>query len=265
MATFESQAIKEVRAADPEELMLRYKESGSLELRNQLVMHYLQYVNTAIWGMRTILISNIPYDDFFDQGVLALMECIERYDPDRGASFDTYSYMAIRCAMLKYLRKQNWLSNRLWEMRKKIVRARAALEQQLGRQPAERELAEYLGISEGELGKCAMEIAVIDTISFEELLESAAESRYRQQTHSVEGEVIDKIVRGELQKALAESIDLLEGKQKQVVALYYYENLNLREIGEVLDVSPQRVSQIRKKALEKLMISMKERGFDNLG
>ena len=81
--------------------------------------------------MRSVLLSNIPFEDFFNQGVLALIDCIERYDPDRGASFDTYSYLGIRGSILKYLRKQNWLPNRVWEARKKIAQGRSELEQRL--------------------------------------------------------------------------------------------------------------------------------------
>lgn len=264
MSAQSAHAIKEVRITNPEELMLRYKATGDIALRNQLVMHYLQYVNTAIYGMRTILLSSIPYDDFFNQGILALIDCIERYDPTRGASFDTYSYLGIRGAILKYLRKQNWLSNRLWEARKKITHGKNALEQELLREPTSQELAEYLDMSEAQLGKCMVEISVIDTVSFEDLLESAYNSNLQVPGDSAENEAIEGLLKTELRGALAESIEALPAKQRQVITLYYYENLNLREIGEVLEISPQRISQIRKKALEQMSAALKQRGYDGI-
>ena len=257
MASPSKKHTEEDKAINPEEVMRRYKTTGDVELRNQLVMHYLQFVNVAIYSMRSILLSNIPFEDFFNQGVLALIECIDRYDPDRGASFDTYSYLGIRGAILKYLRKQNWLSNRVWEARKRITQGRAELEQKLMREPSDRELADHLGLSEKQLDGLITEMSVVDTVSFDEMLESsllgAADT-----LAGTEGDVSDRLLREEMQEALAAAIDALPAKQKQVISLYYYENLNLREIGEVLGVSQQRVSQIRAKALESLTEAMKK-------
>lgn len=252
-------AIKEVRVENPEELMEKYKQTGNLELRNQLVMHYLQHVNVAIYSMRSILLSNIPFEDFFDQGILALMECIERYDPERGvATFETYCYTGIRGAILKYLRKQNWLPNRLWEARKKITQGRNHLEQTLMRTPTDKELAEHLQISEEKLLKYISEISVIDTVSFENLLGQSVEGFLSRTMDISTEEVGFDLFRGELQEALGKAIDQLSPKQKQIITLYYYENLNLREIGEVLGLSQQRVSQIRKQGLDALQQALYE-------
>lgn len=257
MASNSRKKADEDKTIAPEELMRKYKATGDIEIRNQLVMHYLQFVNVAIYSMRSILLSNIPFEDFFNQGVLALIECIERYDPDRGASFDTYSYLGIRGAILKYLRKQNWLPNRVWEARKRITQGRAELEQKLMREPSDRELADYLDLSEKQLDGLISEMSVVDTVSFEELLESsymgAADG-----LGTTEGDASDRLLRDEMQEVLAAAIDALPPKQKQVISLYYYENLNLREIGEVLGVSQQRVSQIRAKAVESLTEAMKK-------
>lgn len=260
MSNNESRLIKEIKVDNPEKLMLRYKETGDVELRNQLVMHYLQYVNISIYSMRSILLSNIPFDDFFNQGILALIDCIERYDPSRGASFDTYSYMGIRGSILKYLRKQNWLPNRVWEARKKIAQGRFALEQSLLREPTDRELAEHLGISEKQLSSLISEISVVETVSFEELLENTYSSITENTGLISDIDISDGLLQQELLTALAAAIDALPPKQKQVISLYYYENLNLREIGEVLDVSQQRVSQIRSRALEALTEAMRDFG-----
>jgi len=262
MASNGRNSVSEIKVNDPEELMRLYKSNGDVELRNRLVMHYIQYVNAAIYSMRSVLLSNIPFEDFFNQGVLALIDCIERYDPDRGASFDTYSYLGIRGSILKYLRKQNWLPNRVWEARKKIAQGRSELEQRLMREPTDRELAVHLSLSEKQLDGLITEMSVIDTVSFEELLESA----YTNMTENIgnaseNGDVSERIFQEELLAALGAAIEALPDKQKQVVSLYYYENLNLREIGEVLNVSQQRVSQIRAKALESLTENLQ--GFIN--
>lgn len=258
MASNNKKKSDEDKVIDPEELMRKYKATGDIEIRNQLVVHYLQFVNIAIYSMRSILLSNISFEDFFNEGVLALIECIDRYDPDRGASFDTYSYLGIRGAILKYLRKQNWLPNRVWEARKRITQGRAELGQKLMREPSDRELADYLGLSEKQLDGLIFEMSVIDTVSFEELLESSYMGASDGAGAVMEGDVSDRLLHDELQEALAAAIDALPPKQKQVISLYYYENLNLREIGEVLGVSQQRVSQIRAKAIESLSEAIKK-------
>lgn len=254
----ESFAIKEVTLENPEKVMNEFKATGSVELRNKLVMHYLKLVNLAIGSMRSVLLSNVPYEDFFNQGVIALIDCLERYDPTRGATFDTFSYLAIRGAILKYMRKQNWLTNRAWDAQNKISQGRKHLEQELLREPTDRELAEYLGITEQQLSQRIVEIASVDTISFEEMIEQAWEGVIEKSMDNSKSHVDSNLLEKELRDELAKAIDCLDSKEKQVISLYYYENLNLREIGEVLDISQQRVSQIRKKALDKLYEKMKE-------
>jgi RNA polymerase sigma factor for flagellar operon FliA len=252
-----ARTIREVHLENPEAVMREYKATGKIELRNQLVMHYLQHVNAAIYSMRSILFSNVPFDDLFNEGILALMDCIDRYEPDRGATFDTYSYMGIRGAILKYLRKQNWLPNRTWEARKAITAGRSELEQKLLREPTDAELADYLKMTPQQLSQTIVEISSADTVSFEEMLEQAFEHPSLHAAHDDEG-VGSNLLQTELRNTLASAIEALPPKQKQVISLYYYENLNLREIGEVLDLSQQRVSQIRKKALDALTKAMKE-------
>ncbi len=252
-------SIKEVKIDNPEEIMVKYKQSGDETLRNQLVMHYLQYVNIAIYSMRSILISNVPFEDFFNEGIIALMDCIDRYDPFRAiATFDTYSYKGIRGAILKYNRKQNWLPNRLWKARKNIFQAKTALEQKLLREPTNAELAEYLEITEEKLSRYIREMAVVNTVSFEELVNEKYGNLLKSISLSDSDDPDNDMLAEEMQIALARAVEELSPKQKQIIALYYYENLNLREIGEVLDLSQQRISQLRKKALEKLKVALSE-------
>ncbi len=250
--------IRDIPVDDPDKLMRQYKATGDVELRNQLVMHYLQRVNIAIYSMRSILLSNIPFEDFFDQGVIALIDCIERYDPDRGASFDTYSYTAVRGAILKYLRKQNWLSNRVWEARKRIKSASKELEQTLMREPTGQELSEHLGISEKELSKLVVEMSAADTVSFEKLVEQTYGGGVEEYNLSSDEEIDQRLMDRELRDVLIRAVEKLPPKEKQVIALSFYENLNLKEISLVLDVTPQRVSQIRKKALNLLAAELQK-------
>jgi RNA polymerase sigma factor for flagellar operon FliA len=136
------------------------------------------------------------------------------------------------------------------------------LEQKLLREPTDAELAEYLGITEQQLNQRIVEISSIDTISFEEMIEQAWEGVIEKSMDNSKSQVDSDLLENELKGELAKAIDCLDPKEKQVISLYYYENLNLREIGEVLDISQQRVSQIRKKALDKMYEEMKEYRYD---
>jgi RNA polymerase sigma factor for flagellar operon FliA len=160
------------------------------------------------------------------------------------------------------MRKQNWLTNRAWDAQNKISQGRKHLEQKLLREPTDAELAEYLGITEQQLNQRIVEIASIDTISFEEMIEQAWEGVIEKSMDNSKSQVDSDLLENELKGELAKAIDCLDPKEKQVISLYYYENLNLREIGEVLEISQQRVSQIRKKALDKMYEELKEYRYD---
>ena len=138
---------------DPVELMRIYKQTGDLEVRNQLVVHYMDSVKKTVMSMRSILPGNMQYDDFVNQGVLALIDCIEKYQFDRGASFDTYIYKRLRGSVLSYMRKQSWLPYRVRAAKRNIQQEQERMIAELGREPTNAELAERLQMSQKELDK----------------------------------------------------------------------------------------------------------------
>lgn len=239
-------------AEEADALMRAYKATGDLQKRNALVMYYTNQIDIAIRSMRSILLSNIPYEDFFNQGVLALIDCIERFDPERGVSFQTYIYRGIRGALLNYMRKQKWLPNRVREARRDIQRVRKELQGKLLREPTEEELAQELGITTEKLSKLQMEISAVDAVSLEEMMEESYGNVMSCNQNPFEDSVSHGLLDAELRQILAKAISELTPKQQQVITLCYYENLNLREIGDVLQLTQQRVSQIRSAAIAKL-------------
>ncbi len=246
---------------NPDAVMEEYKRTGDLNLRNQLVLHYAPYVKAAIYSMRSLLYSNIPAEDFFNQGILALIECIERFNISRGVRLDTYMYKVVRGRLINYARKENWLPNRVWNAAKRISATRTALEARLMRTPTDKEIAEEMGISYEEYERLRVEISTADTVSYEEMLEQSWDSFSGKTAESTQAPIDEGLMHEEMQSVLAKAIDALPPRHKQVIALCYYENLNLREIGEVLGLTQQRVSQIRASALKKLQAAMKE--YDN--
>jgi len=249
--------------------MAAYKATKDLRIRNQLVLYYAPAVKHTIINMRATLPQNIQQEEFFNQGILTLIDCIEKYNPDRGASFTTFIYKHLRGAMLSYMRKHSWLPYRVRTARRNILQARAELNHQLMREPNEKELAAYMQISERELSRSLQEIGAADMMSFEELINGAGgglSSAYsgvslhgEESFGDILGDSVDReMMREELVAVLAEAIEKLSPKEKQVVTLCYYENLNLREIGDVLRVSQQRISFIRSGALVKLRKAIAE-------
>lgn len=240
-------------SADPAELMLRYKQTGDLEIRNQLVMHYLGSVKKTVMSMRSILPANMQYDDFINQGVLALIDCIDKFDPSRGASFDTYIFKRLRGSVLSYMRKQSWLPYRVRSARRTILQEQDALTAELSREPTQAELCERLDMSMEDYDRYIAEIANAEMYSFEDLLENA--SQLINHAGSEDGEQIspeERVMQEELCQVLQQAIDALPKREREVITLCYYENLNLREIGEVLGVSQQRASCARTSGLAKL-------------
>ena len=246
---------------DPVELMRIYKQTGDLEVRNQLVLHYMDSVKKTVMSMRSILPGNMQYDDFVNQGVLALIDCIEKYQFDRGASFDTYSYKRLRGSVLSYMRKQSWLPYRVRAAKRNIQQEQERMIAELGREPTNAELAERLEMSQKELDKYLVEISNGEMYSFEELLENASHvvewlAEKHDGTDQVEPE--GELLKNELRQVLIDAIESLPMRERQVITLCYYENLNLREIGEVLGISQQRASCARSTGLTKLKKKISE-------
>ena len=254
---------------NPGKMMAEYKQTKDILIRNRLVLYYAPVVKHTIINMRAMLPQNIQQEDFFNQGILTLIDCIERFDPDRGASFTTFIYKHLRGAMLSYMRKHSWLPYRVRVARRSILQAQADLNNRLMREPTEKEIADHLRMPEKELSRNLQEIGTAEMLSFEELVSGAGggfSSPYDGiSLHGSDrfGDLLeDSVDRGlmqdELQQVLEQAITALAPREKQVITLCYYENLNLREIGEVLGVSQQRISYIRSGALAKLRQALTE-------
>ena len=255
-----SAAIKKNIPDDPVELMRLYKKTGDLSIRNQIVLHYMDSIKKTVMSMRSRLPGNMQYDDFVNQGVLALIDCIEKYDMDRGASFDTYIYKRLRGSVLSYMRKQSWLPYRVRVARRNILQEQEHMMAELGREPTHAELAQRMRMSEKELEKYLLEIYNAEMYSFEELLENASQVVEQLVENRDNGDLgpEGRLLQEELKKVLMESIESLPTRERQVITLCYYENLNLREIGEVLGISQQRASCARSTGLAKLNKKLSE-------
>lgn len=240
-----------------QELMLEYKRTGDIHLRNQLVLHY-SYIAQMVAAQTYTLSSNYAQvEDIVNEGILAIIDCIEKYDPAKGASFKAYAYKRVQGAVIDFVRKQDWFPRRVRVNAKNIMEAHDQLCGELFREPTDQEIADRLGMSLETYQKNSAEAANSLIFSFEGVLENMLSSDnqtdiFSGQSSSPEGELAKK----EMLHVLREAIQSLSERERLVVTLYYYEHMKLSSIAKIMGISDQRVSQISSRAILKLRTVM---------
>lgn len=239
---------------DPAAVMEEYKKTGDIELRNQLVLHYSYIAKTVAAQMRGITASYAQMEDVVNQGIITLIDCLEKFEPSKAVKFESYAFMRIKCANIDFVRKQDWLPRRVRKTAKDISVAYDELSNQLMREPSTKEIADHIGMPEATVNKHYSEISNSVMLSFEMLLQS---SLYGGDS-SPEGQADEgslpenRMLKEELRQQLIEAIESLTERERLVVSLYYYEHLKLYEIAEILKVSESRVCQTHSKAILKM-------------
>ena len=197
---------------------------------------------------------NVEFDDLVGYGVFGLIDAIDKFDYGKGVKFETYASLRIRGAILDQIRKMDWIPRTVRQKQKELDGAYRRIEERTGRPATDEQVAEELGISVDELDDLQNETKISNIISLDEYMEQGdvrveprADKDYMQPEKVVE--------KGELKRLLLEVLETLTDKEKKVITLYYYEELTLKEISRVLEVSESRVSQLHSKAL----IKMKQR------
>ena len=194
--------------------------------------------------------STVLVDDLIQAGMLGLLEAVKNYDTTQGASFDTYAGIRIRGSMLDEVRSLDWTPRSVHKKARIVSDAIREVENSTGREARESEIAEHLGMDSEEYNHILQDSVGCKTFSVEQLAESG-DHAFRDADKDSE-EPIDLLGEENFQQALAHAIMGLPERERLVVSLYYDEELNLREIGKVLDVSESRVSQISSQAMLRL-------------
>ncbi len=226
-------------------LLEEYMCSRDEAVRNEIVLKNLGLVRSCAMALRNMYIKFGEVDDVVNEGVIALMDAIETYDPDKGAKFETYASLKIRGAIIDFIRRQDWIPRSVRKFARDLDNATGSLYNQYNRVPTTAELSEYMDIPEDRLLKNMAEASCTVTLSFEELL---YEDNFEDQPSSI-GEATDaSILREECRRVIAEAIDSLKEKEKQVITLYYFKNMKYSDIAKALGISESRVCQINTKA-----------------
>jgi RNA polymerase sigma factor FliA len=220
-------------------------QSGSL---NDQVMLHMPLVKRIAYHLLNKLPDSVLFDDLVQSGVLGLIDAVKHYDPAQGASFDTYAGIRIRGAMLDEVRRLDWTPRSVHKKAREVSAAIREIENQTGRDAQASEVAKKMGISLEEYGQILQDSVSCKIYSVEEL----ADDSDTFEVSVVSDDPAEKLSKAGFEKALAEAVLSLPERERLVVSLYYDEELNLREIGEVLNISESRVSQINSQAMLRL-------------
>ncbi len=233
-----------------------YARNKSPEIREKIILEYAPLVKLVAGRLSMYLGYNVEYDDLVGYGVFGLIDAIDKYDNMKAVKFETYASLRIRGAILDQIRKMDWIPRTIRQKQKKIDVAMKEIEALKGRAATDEEIAKSLGISDDEYLSWQSQMKVTGVVSLDEFMEAGSEVPSGQSTqHRFEGpeEVIEK---NEMKKVLAQALELLTEKEKKVILLYYYEDLTLKEISNVLEVSESRISQLHTRALQKMKTKM---------
>ncbi len=247
-------------------LIRKYKASKkklSPVQKKKIITEYSSLVKFIAQKISMRLPPNIELDDLWSAGVIGLMDAIDKYDPERDNKFKTYAEFRIRGAILDELRAQDWIPRSMREKTKIIERTIARLEQRLGRVPSEKEVAAELNMGLGEYQETLRLCSSVSLISIDEVgsfSNGDKKSLLAVLESSPELNPLSQFTSHELKKQLAVAIQELPEKQRMVLSLYYYDDLNLKEIGEVLEVTESRVSQLHTQAVLRLRSKLKLEG-----
>ena len=228
--------------------------------KEELIKSYLPLVKKVVHRLAGRLPSEVDIKEMLNSGIIGLVDALEKYDPKHETNFSTYAQFRIRGAILDSFRSQDWAPRSLRHKSHKLELAYLRLEQKLGRPALDEEVAVELGVDVDTLQRLLGEVGGVVMLSFEELGFGHGEERFNADELVPSGgpDPLNKLLGGEKVSIVARALDRLPEKERLVISLYFYEELNLKEIGEILGVTESRASQIRSRALIRLKNYLKQ-------
>lgn len=224
--------------------------------RNEIILEYLPLVKYVANRIAGRLPNHIEVDDLVNAGIIGLIDAIEKFDASRKIKFKTYAEFRVKGAILDELRSLDWVPRSTRQKATRLERAYSELEQVLGHAANDYEVAQHMGVSMKEFHQLISEAKGISLISIDELRKDSDENLERNLLNYLANpEQLDPaqlVNLDQVYQIVADAIDQLPEKERLVISLYYYDELTMREIGEVLEVTESRISQIHTKAILRL-------------
>lgn len=239
-----------------EELLAEYKKTKDQKIKQELVLRYVYIVKNIAMQMRGVYVSFTQVDDIINEGVIALMAAIEKFDISKNVKFETYISKRIRGLIIDIARSQDWVPRSVRKSAKEIDNATNYLFNEFGRFPTDKEVANHLHISmekyQEDLGKTNL----FNFLSLETLLEEASGNKKAIHPLNTNSDTIPEqhLTNSEFELEIKKALETLRQNEQMVISLYYRKELSMKEIAEVLHVSEPRISQIHANAIRKLRI-----------
>ena len=241
-----------INNSDEDKLWAEYKKTKSSQLRDRLIRQYMPLVKYVAGKVSVGLPASMEFDDLVGFGQFGLLDAISKYDLEKGVKFKTYAVTRIRGAIFDEMRQLDWVPRSVRQKSREIEDTISELESKLGRTATDSEIAQQLNLSEDEYHQTIMKVSASSIVSLNDVWSSGDDS-----DHLSIGDTIEspaslnpdvQVEREEIRKVIVQAINELPEKEKMVIVLYYHEDLTFKEIGQVLDVSESRISQLHTKA-----------------
>ena len=231
-------------------------------LKEQIVHEHTPLIRYIVNRIAVRLPSHIDLDDLHNTGVIGLMDAIEKYDPEKNCKFKTYAEFRIKGAILDQLRSLDWVPRSVRQKGRRLERAYGEVEQRLGRSATEDEVADSLGLQLDKLQELVNQVRGISLVNLEEIRTGGQEGdrngNYADVVEDVNAEnPYSTLKLQEMKQIVADTIATLPEKERLVISLYYYEDLNMKEIGNILGITESRVCQIHTKSVLRLRSKLK--------
>ncbi len=228
-----------------------YTAEGVMD-KNSLWQRYVPLVRHEALRLQVRLPASVELDDLLQAGGIGLLNAVERYDALQGTAFTTYAVQRIRGAMLDELRSRDWAPRSVRRNAREVASAMQKVEQRLGRSATEQEVAQNLDIDLTEYRQILLDTNNSQLFSYDEWREEHGESVEPMLEGHEDANPLQHLLEGNLRQRVIEAIEALPEREKMVLTLYYQEELNLKEIGAVLEVGESRVSQLHSQAIKRL-------------
>jgi RNA polymerase sigma factor for flagellar operon FliA len=255
MAKSEKRGVSDIK-----DVWVEYKRTRSEQLRNVLMEHYLHLVRYNAERIHVKLPDEVELDDLMSAGIFGLMDAIAGFDLDRGVKFETFSAPRIRGAILDELRSMDWVPRLVRSRAHKLDTATKQLEVRLGRLPTQKELCEQLQVSPGELEKIIKDANAVGLVSLSRKYYETDSNKDVREIDVLEdkrgADPVREIQRKDLKELITRGLSRAE---RLIIILYYFEEMTMKEIGQTLDLSESRVSQMHSSILARLKAQMAER------
>ncbi|MDE6388624.1 MAG: FliA/WhiG family RNA polymerase sigma factor [Lachnospiraceae bacterium] len=244
--------------AGRKKLWEEYSKDKSPEIREKIILEYAPLVKVVAGRLSMYLGYNVEYEDLVSYGIFGLIDAIDKFDFLKDVKFETYASLRIRGSILDQIRKMDWIPRTIRQKQKKIDAVIKEMEVRYGRPATDEEIAEGLGITGDEYLDWQSQMKITNVVSLNEFLEQGSEvPNEASHTRSTQFDSPEEVLeRDELKKMLAEALELLTEKERKVILLYYYEELTLKEISSILEVSESRISQLHTRALQKMKVKL---------